>query len=353
VTGRTLAVRVDNAGDVLVTGPALRALAAGSSHLELLASPQGAAAARLLPGVDDVLVWRCPWIDAAPPPVESHDIERLVERLRERQFDRAVVFTSFHQSPLPTALVLRLAGIPWVGAISEDYPGSLLDLRCRDVGEQPEPERALSLAAAAGFRLPPGDSGRLLVREQLPDVSALVGSTRYVVLHPGTSVPARAWPPERFAEAATALRTAGWPVVVTGSPAEADLTVAVTANTDALDLGGRTDFAQLAAVLAGAVAVVVGNTGPAHLAAAVGAPVVSLFAPTVPAARWAPYGVPCVLLGDQQAPCRDTRATRCPVPGHPCLASVTAADVLRAVEKLAAAEETPSVVRTSSGEEER
>ena len=58
----------------------------------------------------------------------------------------------------------------------------------------------------------------------------------------------------------------------------------------------------------------VGNTGPAHLAAAVGTPVVSLFAPVVPAARWAPYGVPLVLLGDQQAPCRDTRApgARCP-----------------------------------------
>ena len=68
----------------------------------------------------------------------------------------------------------------------------------------------------------------------------------------------------------------------------------------------------------------VGNTGPAHLAAAVGTPVVSLFAPVVPAARWAPYGVPSVLLGDQDAPCRGTRATDCPVPGHPCLASVTA-----------------------------
>jgi len=80
--------------------------------------------------------------------------------------------------------------------------------------------------------------------------------------------------------------------------------------------------------------VVVGNTGPAHLAAAVGTPVVSLFAPVVPAARWAPYGVPSVLLGDQDAPCRDSRAKLCPVPGHPCLDSVTAEDVVAAVDKL-------------------
>jgi ADP-heptose:LPS heptosyltransferase len=79
---------------------------------------------------------------------------------------------------------------------------------------------------------------------------------------------------------------------------------------------------------------VVGNTGPAHLAAAVGTPVVSLFSPVVPAARWAPYGVPVALLGDQDAPCRGTRARHCPVPGHPCLAGVTAADVVDAVDSL-------------------
>ncbi len=107
------------------------------------------------------------------------------------------------------------------------------------------------------------------------------------------------------------------------------------AGGDGIDLGGRTSFAQLAGVLATASAVVVGNTGPAHLAAAVGTPVVSLFAPVVPASRWAPYRVPHELLGEQDAPCRDSRARVCPVPGHPCLDSVTARDVVPAVERLA------------------
>jgi ADP-heptose:LPS heptosyltransferase len=333
VSGRTLAVRLDNAGDVLLAGPALRALAAGCDQLVVLANPQGAAAASLLPGVDDVMVWRCPWIDASPPPVESAQIDALVGDLRSREFERALVFTSFHQSPLPTALLLRLAGVSWVGAISEDYPGTLLDLRHRVDDDIPEAERALSLAAAAGFALPAGDDGRLALRQPLPRVSDLVGQAPYVVLHPGTSVPARAWPVDRFAQACAALESAGWTVAVTGTAAERSLTADV-AGTAGIDLGGRTQFAELAAVLAGADAVVVANTGPAHLAASVGTPVVSLFAPTVPAVRWAPYRVPVVLLGDQQAACRNTRATRCPVPGHPCLTSVTADDVVRSVEKL-------------------
>jgi heptosyltransferase-3 len=44
--------------------------------------------------------------------------------------------------------------------------------------------------------------------------------------------------------------------------------------------------------------------------------------------------VPLVLLGDQQAVCRDTRVTRCPFEGHPCLGGVDAEDVVQAVERL-------------------
>lgn len=327
---RALFVRLDNAGDVLLCGPAVRAVAAGSRHVTLLAGPAGAEAARLLPGVDEVLVWRAPWCGFDPPPVDPGDVIALLDRLTG--YDVAVVSTSFHQSPLPAALLLRLAGVRHIAAISEDYPGSLLDVRHRVDGDPPEAERALSLARAAGFRLPPGDDGRLAVRRPLPTVPGL-GDVPYVVLHPGVSVPARAWPEDHCAKAVRRLTERGRRVVVTGGPDERALTARVAGDTG-LDLGGRTSFAELAAVLDGASAVVAGNTGPAHLGAAVGTPVVSLFAPVVPASRWAPYGVPYVLLGDQDAPCRDTRARLCPVPGHPCLASVEPADVVAAVEEM-------------------
>lgn len=331
---RALVVRSDNAGDVLLAGPAIRAVAHLSDSVTVLAGPQGSAAAALLPGVDEVLEWHNPWIAAEPHPVQRSDIEALVDLLGARGFDRALVLTSFHQSPLPTALVLRMAGIEWVGAISVDYPGSLLDLRHHVDEMLPEPERALSLARAAGYELPEGDDGALAVRRPLPDVSDLVPEGPFVVLHPGTSVPARAWPAERYAAACRLLDEQGHRVVVTGAPSESGLTAAVVGDSAAVDLGGRTDLAELAGVLDAAGVVVVGNTGPAHLAAAVGTPIVSLFAPTVPAVRWAPYRVPMVLLGDQQAVCRDTRVTRCPFEGHPCLSSVTPVDVAIAVDQL-------------------
>jgi ADP-heptose:LPS heptosyltransferase len=328
--GTVLVARLDNAGDVLLQGPLVRAVAHGAERVVFLAGPAGTDAAALLPGVDEVWTWACPWILGDPPPVDAADLAALTDRVRALAPDEAVVSTSFHQSPLPLALLLRAAGVPRISATSVDYPGSLLDVRHRLDDDLPEPERALALARAAGFDLPDGDDGRLAVRRPLPPAPHEPG---YVVLHPGASVPARAWPAERCAEAVEALTDAGHRVLVTGGPGERALTAAV-AGTRGVDLGGATTLAQMAALLDGAAAVVVGNTGPAHLAAAVGTPVVSLFSPVVPAARWAPYGVPTVLLGDQDAPCRLTRARECPVPGHPCLTSVTADDVVAAVCRL-------------------
>jgi ADP-heptose:LPS heptosyltransferase len=330
---RVLVARLDSDGDVLLAGPAVRAVAAGARELTLLCGPAGRQAAALLPGVDRVLEWAAPWIQAEPAPVRAADVDRLVDAVRGARIEEAVVLTSFHQSALPLALLLRLAGVARITALSEDYPGSLLDVRHHVPELIPEPERALSVAAAAGFALPSGDDGRLRVRGPLPDVDHLIGAGAYVVVHPGATVPARACPPALAAEVVRTLAAQGRRVVVTGGPPEQPLTAQV-AGTDGADLGGRTTFAELAAVLAGADAVVVGNTGPAHLAAAVGTPVVSLFAPTVPYEKWRPYGVPAVCLGDQHAACRGTRARVCPVPGHPCLATVSAAEVVGAVAEL-------------------
>lgn len=325
---RVLAVRADSAGDVLLCGPAVRALAGRAGRLTLLCGPRGAQAAQLLPGVDAVLTWAAPWIDAGAPPVDPEQTAWLRSAVRERGIEEAVIFTSFHQSALPFALLLRLAGVARISAISDDWPGSLLDVRHHVPPGVPEPERALSLALAAGYPLADGDDGRLRVT-----IGARDRDRRRVVVHPGASVPARAAPADVYARIVKTLHGDGFDVTVTGGPGERDLTAQVAAAY-ATDLGGRTSLRELGELIAAAGAVVVGNTAPAHLAAATGTPVVSLFAPTVPFSQWGPYRVPHVRLGQAMAPCTGTRATRCPVPGHPCLAGIDEQEVLAAVRTL-------------------
>jgi ADP-heptose:LPS heptosyltransferase len=322
-----LVTRMDNDGDVLLAGPAIRAIAA-TDRVVLLVSPSGEQAARLLPRVSDVYVWPCPWTGFDPPAVDRRGVNTLVDALAFEHLGAAIVLTSYHQSPLPMALLLRMAGVKYIAADCEDYPGALLDLR-HHAGPGHEVERALDLVEAAGYSLPDGDDGRLRVKDILP----VVEEGPYVVVHPGASVPARTASPDHWATTVKALTADGHRVLVTGAPHERALTAEV-AGSNGIDLGGRTTYRRLAAILKAAQAVVVGNTGPAHLAAAVNTPVVSLFAPVVPAARWAPWRVPSVVLGDQYAPCRDSRARVCPVPGHPCLDQVSPDEVVVAVRKL-------------------
>jgi ADP-heptose:LPS heptosyltransferase len=328
---RVLVARLDSLGDILLAGPAVRAVA-GSAKVTMLVRSGLGEAAEMLPGVDDVMEFDAPWVLFDPPPVRPRAIVDLISEVEARCFDAALVLTSFHQSPLPLALLLRMAKVPWIGAICDDYPGSLLDLRHRVADGLPESERNLTLASAAGF-VADEKGARLAVRGPLPDVSALVGSEPYVVFHPGAAVPARRPTAAHSRAIVTALAAAGHQVVVTGSGDEATLTGFV-AGGQASDLAGQLTLPELAGLLDGAEVVVVPNTGPAHLAAAVGTPVVSLFAPVVPAEQWAPYGVPRVVLGDQQAPCRNTRMRTCSVPDHPCLSSIDPRDVVAAVAKL-------------------
>lgn len=338
---KILAARMDSEGDVLLAGPALRALAAGGNEVTLLCGPRGRAAAGLLPDVSRIICEVAEWIDADPPPVDPARTGRLVESIASVGADKAVIFTSFHQSPLPLALLMRLAGVPWIGAISVDYPGSLLDLRHPDPGNIHEVERALGLAEAAGHELPSDDDGSLSVDAA---ESVLPSPARpRIAVHPGASVPARAWAPEHHRKLVGLLADAGCEVLVTGGPAETRLTEYVAGRPDnrtdraVKDLGGTTTMAQLAGILGTCDAVVVGNTGPAHLAAAVGAPVVSLFALTVPEARWRPWRVPTTILS-RPVPCAGCRARECPVPGHPCVDDVSPEEAFDATLALAGVE---------------
>lgn len=337
---RVLAVRMDGMGDVLLTGPAVRALAAGATAVDCLTSIAGAAAAELLPGVDEVLAYDAPWIGAPCHSCFAGELSVLVRQLREK-YDEAVIFTSYHQSPLPAAMVCRLAGIPSVAGTSDAAPGSLLDVRHRRLGGDTdddggddgghEVEAALQLAAAAGYPLPIHDDTRLRLTPVATEPLDLPEG--YVVVHPGASVPARAVGADLTRDAVRCLLSTGRHVVLTGDRADRELVSDLPCD-GVTDLIGRTDLRRLRQVLAGAAAVVVGNTGAAHLAASVGTPVVSVFAPVVPASRWRPWGVPHVLLGDQRAGCAGSRARVCPLPGHPCMRGVTGADVVDAVDRL-------------------
>lgn len=318
---RILCVRLDTIGDVLMTGPAMRALkeSRASRRLTLLTSPVAAEAARLLPGVDEVVVYDAPWMKATAPRHDADPDRRMIDLLRSRDFDAAVIFTVYSQSPLPAALLCHLAEIPLRLAHCREKPYGVLT----DWVPEPEPQdlvrhevrRQLDLVATVGaatederlrLELPEEARGRAV---RLLDAVGVDRSRPWVALHPGCTAPSRRYPPERWAAVCRALaEDHGLQVVLTGDAREVALVEAVRREGGGISLAGELDLAGLAALLSLAPALAAGNTGPVHLAAAVGTPVVDVYALTNP--QHMPWGVANRVLY-RDVPCRWCHSSIC------------------------------------------
>ena len=162
----------------------------------------------------------------------------------------------------------------------------------RDAGVWPDAPVARGTAPAPdlSFML------RSAAPEHRPQAFGLRGP--YALLVPGASAhrPGKRWPETRYAALAAALIADGLQVAVIGGPAEAEIGAAVAAAPGVLDLTGRTDYAQIAALGARATLAVGNDTGPTHLVAAAGAPSLVLFSAESDPALCAPRGRQVELL---------------------------------------------------------
>lgn len=272
---RILVLRALGLGDLLTAVPALRALrTAHPLHELVLAAPSrlGEAAAatgvvdRLLPasaparGVPQMIHW------TGPPPAVAVDLHGNgpASHLPLQALRPARLLAYAHPA------TPRIAGPVWR---EDEHERSRWCRLLTWYGIPADPED-LRIGAPPGPFPAPGA----------------------VVVHPGADAAARRWPPERFAAVAHALHRAGHRVVVTAGAGEGPLARQVAAQAGlppSAVLGGAADvpFGELAALVAGARAVIVGDTGLAHLASALGTPSVVLFGPVAPR-LWGPPRVP-------------------------------------------------------------
>lgn len=341
-----LCVRLDAIGDVLMTGPALRALREQNPQrrITLLTSPYGASIARLMPEVDRVIEYAAPWMKATPQRVDARHEYRMIGELRAHGFDAAVIFTVCTQSPLPAALLCYFAGIPRCLAHCRENPYQLITHWILDPeaagSHRHEVRRQLDLVAAVGaraedarlaMRVPPAAQRKAhaeLARAGVCEASPLL------LIHPGATAPSRRYPPEQFAAAARQLREMhDCQIVFTGNADEIALIEEIRAAMKApsVSLAGRLELAELAATIAQCDVLIVNNTGPAHMAAALGVPVVDLYAQTN--LQHTPWQVEHRLLYHDVA-CRGCLKSVCPQGHHDCLRKVPPERVAAAAAEL-------------------
>jgi lipopolysaccharide heptosyltransferase II len=343
-----LCIRLDYLGDVLMITPAMRAIRESlpGCSLTLLTSKSGAAIAPYIPEIDDTIVYAAPWLKSSPVQGPDYQLE-MVETLRQRNFDAALIFTSFSQNPLPTALLCHLAQIPLSLAHCHENPYQLLTDWVLDLeptqGIRHEVRRQLDLVATLGFRssnekmsFGVRDEDMASVRQRLHG-GAKRATNPLILVHPGATAASRRYAPDKWAQVINRLCTdLGADVLVTGDASEIDLVDTIVNDSGikppaVQSLAGQLNIGQLGAAIALSSVVVSNNTGPAHMAAAIGTPLVELYALTNP--QHTPWQVKSrVLFHD--VPCRFCFKSICPQGHGDCLAKVEPAEVVTAVEDL-------------------
>jgi ADP-heptose:LPS heptosyltransferase len=337
-----LMVRLDNIGDVVMLGPALRAIkhASPEARITLLGSPAGIQAAPLLQWIDDTIEWRPVWQDVGGRMSFDPDREReLIGLLQSREFDAAMIFTSFSQTPHVPAYVCYLAGIPLRAGESKEFGGSVLTHELRSVPDDThQVERNLGLVEALGF---PVIDRRLEVdisnadRQVARDLFLMAGVTLNMpvaLVHPGASAAARRYPASEYAEVARLFIESGWQVIVTGTSRESEIVnEAGRGVTGATVMMDSTTLGQYAAMVELSSVVVCGNTLPLHLADALGIPVVALYSGTDLESQWRPRFTLNRILRRETA-CYPCYRFECPI-GQPCL-DIRPDEVLSAAQSL-------------------
>jgi len=273
--------------------------------------------------------------------LRSRDLLQLLDRLRQGHYDMLVYLSPTLRSPSQIKRdrrFFRVAGIQQVigmngfTEVPKKLPGQPLGATAS------ESDLLLTRLAADGITVPRPGMGCMDLNlgvseeaavsswlDQLPDD----GGRTWIAFGPGSKMPAKRWPLERFAEVGKALieRYDIWPVVFGGSE---DRDVAE----DLLNQWGRGYSAAGRLPLRGAAqalkscAFYVGNdTGTMHLAATAGIRCVAIFSAREWSGMWFPYGSNHHVLRSK-IECEGCGLEKCVERKNECLQRITADQVL-------------------------
>lgn len=301
-----LCMRPDNMGDLIMSGPAIRALKQTfNARITLLTSSMGRLVAPFMDEIDETITFDLPWVKTKEL-TESDSIQYLVDALKLRQFDAAVIFTVYSQNPLPTAMLAYMAGIPRVLAYCRENPYGLLTHWIPD--EEPhrfirhQVCRDLDLVKAVGA-VPTCESLSLHINDawhkvaRKLEISGVKLDRPWLILHTGVSEDKRQYPFDLWVETGhRIIDELNAQVLLTGSSPEKQLTCGLQCEIgeNSYSMAGLLTMEEFICLVQHSPLIVSVNTGAVHIAAAVGTPVVVLYAQTNP--QHTPWKVPCKVL---------------------------------------------------------
>lgn len=356
---RILAIKLADLGDVLNITPALAALRHSfpQARLDVLVNPHTASLLHGSTLVDEVVVFPKTNFEGvgAFRPAAWLPLGRYMRDLRRRRYDAVL---DFHHLTTPLGRVKQRALVAATGSsvtvgLDNGHGGWLSHpVRDQGFGARREVEYWLALAERLGadnpgyaLDLPVSERDKFAAETLLSDLN--LSSRPFAVLHPGSGgfSLARRWDAPKFAALAAALLDRyALPSLLVGTPDDGAEAVLAAAESPIIDLSGRTNLKELAALLAGASLFVGADSGVMHMAAAMKTPLVALFGPSNDRA-WAPWTPKSrsrvVRLGISCSPCAYVKHSvgwRHGCPERTCMADLGVAQVMAAVDEILALE---------------
>ncbi len=333
---RILVRGVNWVGDTILTYPALEALKRHfpNSRITILIPSHLADLWKTSPHVDEILSFKKK--RGIPSVLEDFKISRL---LRKKRFDLGLILPRSFRS----AFQLYLAGIPVRIGYKDEGRSFLLThgiprteefLRSHRVFYYQELLKFFGIKAESlSPRLLLCEEDRkgadeILQKEGLLDGRPLVG------INPGAAYGlAKCWYPDRFAELGKRL-SQKWKAtaLIFGRAEERETAEKIIHHLGQMgvDLTGKTNLLQLAALLERCSILVTNDTGTMHVASAVGTPVVAIFGPTDPVAT-GPWGDGHTVVKKEVA-CSPCFKRVCPT-DHRCMEEITVDEVEEIVDK--------------------
>ncbi len=342
---QVLVLRALMLGDLLCATPALRALRAGlpDARITLLGLPWARALVERLASVDEFIEFPG-WPGLPEREVDEQLAPKVWAELRERHFDLALQMQGSGQivnRMLATEVAARRNAGFWTPEGWRPENDAARFIHWPEQGS--EVERLLALTDRLGMPRQGLGLDFPLKHADRQAAAQMLGkhwARPFAVIHAGSQLPSRRWPPARFAAVADVLSAQGLNIVLTGSEAERPLAALVSAEMDTkhgvFNLAGLTDLWTLGAVIERAALLVSNDTGVSHIAAALRRPSV-IVSSGGDAERWAPADTSLHRVLWQDMPCRPCAERTCPhaLDGHSaCGSAIAASSVARAALQL-------------------
>lgn len=158
----------------------------------------------------------------------------------------------------------------------------------------------------------------------------------YVCIVPGASVEERRWGGDKFGKVALSIAQKSFEIVIIGTHSDKqDARLIKQHVSNAIDLTGKTNLSDAAAIMAGSRLVISPDSGLMHLAAALNVPTVTLFGSGIEA-KWGHTGDRNIII-NKQVPCSPcTKFGYTPKCSNDlvCLKNISVNDVLVAFNEL-------------------